>query len=482
MKTNNLLLLSDSYKFNHWAQYPEITEAVMSYFESRLGAKFQETVWVGLQYILEEYFVGQVVTRDKIEEAAILSQNHFGDNEAFNREGWEHILNEYNGYLPLRIRSVPEGTPVTINNVMMTIENLGGEKTKWLTNFSETILTHVWFPSTVATLSREVKKMCKRELDNSCDLPEDVKSIILSYMLHDFGFRGTSSNESAGIGGFAHLANFMGTDTVIAMLVARDYYGADPEFKNIAHSVRATEHSVMTSLGEDGEKQVLENFIRKNPQGIISCVADSYNIERFINEYVRDFKDLILARQPNANGVCKFVVRPDSLRFEGDTPEDQMVWILDQLWEIFGGTVNTLGKKVLNPCCSTLWGDGIDIYGIEKILIACVKAGYSVESLVFGMGGGLLQKVNRDTQRNAFKCCAQMQAGKWVDVKKNPLDTSKASKGGRLALIRGTIDNEFYTVREEGIDESENLLQITYEMGRILKRYTLDDIRENAKL
>lgn len=478
LELDNITLLTDSYKLNHWNQYPKDIEAVYSYFESRRGGQFEKTVFFGLQFLIKKHFLGKVVTREKIEEGATLAKAHFGSDTLFNRAGWEYILEEHDGVLPVRIRAVPEGTPVSLNNVMMTVENLD-PKCFWLTNYLETLLTHVWYSSVVATLSHHVKTKIKAYLDDTCDYDEATKKTILGFMLHDFGYRGTSSNESAGIGGCSHLVNFLGTDTVIAMLYANKYYNAPLD--GLAYSVPATEHSVMTSCGPRGEEAVLDQLIEEYDQGILSVVSDSYNIERFVNEYIRARKDKILNRKPNAIGVCKFVVRPDSLRYKYDTPEDQMVWITEALWDIFGGTVNSKKKRVLNPKVGVLWGDGIDSAGIEKILKAVSDAGFSVESLVFGMGGGLLQKVNRDTQRSAFKCSAQLRGGKWLDIQKNPLDLTKVSKAGRLALIRGDKDGDFHTVRDDGISDDDNYLKVVFENGKLVKEYSFDEVRMNAE-
>lgn len=310
---------------------------------------------------------------------------------------------------------------------------------------------------------------------------EEVAQATIPFMLHDFGMRGTSSQESAYIGGFAHLTQFMGTDTVPALLCARDYYGANKDFTGIAYSVPATEHSVMTAMGEAGEPKVLDKLLENYNDGILSCVSDSYNIERFVDVYVRERKEKILNRKPNALGIAKFVIRPDSLRSVDDTPEDQIVWLTEKLWDIFGGEVNNKGYKVINPKVGLLWGDGIDPDGIVKILKAVYQAGYSVEHLVFGMGGGLLQKHNRDTQRNAFKCSAQKQNGLWVDIQKNPLDQTKKSKAGRLMLVQ--TPTGYDTIKIPTEDEKLNVinrLQTVFENGVITKRYSLDEIRSNS--
>jgi nicotinamide phosphoribosyltransferase len=461
----NICLTTDSYKLNHWNQYPAGTEKVYSYFECRKGAKFAKTPFFGLQYIIKNHLEGVVVTREKIENAAKLCKAHFGDEKYFNREGWEYILNNYGGKLPVVIKSVEEGTVVPINNVLMTIENTDN-KCFWLTNFLETILSQVWYPITVASLSREVKVTLNEYFTLTSD------GGLLNFGLHDFGFRGASSWESAGIGGAAHLINFLGTDTVVAMEVAVNYYNAD--LNGLAFSVAATEHSVMTALGKNGEEQVVENLLNEYPTGILSVVSDSYDIYNFVSNIVgTKFKDRILDR----DGV--FVVRPDSITPTHPTPEEEMVWIMENLWANIGGTINNKGYKVINPKVRVLWGDGIDIDGIKKILYAVTKAGFATENIAcFGMGGGLLQKVNRDTQRCAFKCSAQYRDGQWYDIQKNPKDVSKASKKGKLKLIK--VDGEFETVGEN--DPGEDYLKVVFYDGVLLNEVDFATIRKNAAL
>lgn len=461
----NICLTTDSYKLNHWNQYPAGTEKVYSYFECRKGAKFAETPFFGLQYIIKNHLEGVVVTREKIENAAKLCKAHFGDEKYFNREGWEYILNSHGGKLPVVIKAVEEGTVVPINNVLMTIENTDNN-CFWLTNFLETILSQVWYPITVASLSREVKVTLNEYFTLTSD------GGLLNFGLHDFGFRGASSWESAGIGGAAHLINFLGTDTVVAMEVAVNYYNAD--LNGLAFSVAATEHSVMTALGKNGEEQVVENLLNEYPTGILSVVSDSYDIYNFVSNIVgTKFKDRILAR----DGV--FVVRPDSITPTHPTPEEEMVWIMENLWANIGGTINSKGYKVIDPSVRVLWGDGIDLEGIKKILYAVTKAGFATENIAcFGMGGGLLQKVNRDTQRCAFKCSAQYRDGQWYDIQKNPKDVSKASKKGKLKLIK--VDGEFETVGEN--DPGEDYLKVVFYNGVLVNEVDFATVRKNAAL
>jgi nicotinamide phosphoribosyltransferase len=465
MNTNdtNIIELTDSYKPTHWKVLLPGTTHVYSYLESRKGAQFDETVFFGLQYLLKKYLAGVQVTKAKIDEAEALFKVHFGTDKYFNRAGWEHILNKHGGKLPIRIQAVAEGTPVPTNNVLMTIVNTDPE-VPWLTNYVETLLTHVWSASTVATLSRSVKKVYAHYLDRTSDNPGGI-----NFMLHDFGYRGVSSHESAGFEGAGHLVNFSGTDTLAAMRVAINYYGAN--IANLAFSVAATEHSIMTGGGREGEDTVTQHVLDQFPTGVVSVVGDSYNIYEYAKRLGTTFKAQVLNRE----GI--FVLRPDS----GD-PEEVVLKLLGILGEHFGFTINRKGYRVLHPKIRLIWGDGIDKRGIENVLGAMMINGWSAENIVFGMGGGLLQKINRDTQRFAFKCCAQKRNGIWYEIFKDPIDGSKASKRGFLKLVKNA-DGAFETVRINDLNDNEgNLLNVVFEDGVIVREYTFDEIRDNAKL
>ncbi len=264
--TGNLLLRTDSYKFTHWKQYPPGTEQVYSYFESR-GGKWSDVVFFGLQYYLKKYLEGPVVTRRAIDEAEELVGLHFADKSLFNRRGWEHILRVHDGRLPLRIRAVPEGTPVPGHNVLMTVENTD-PACYWLPNYVETLLVQVWYGSTVATQSREMKKLVLKHLHRTGD------PCLIDFKVHDFGFRGVSSVESAGVGGAAHLVSFRGTDTFEGIIVARDYYGEPMA----GFSIPAAEHSTITAWGQTHEVDAMRNMLEQYPRGMVAVVSDSYDV------------------------------------------------------------------------------------------------------------------------------------------------------------------------------------------------------------
>lgn len=468
MISKNLICAGDSYKFTHHKQYPMGTEVVYSYFEARKGAKYDETVFYGLQKILIDWLEGSAITQSNINQAKTLSNTHFGSEDVFDNEMWSYIANELGGKLPLRIKAVAEGTPIPIDNVLMVIENTD-DKCFALTSFLETIITHIWYASTVATKSRNIKKFMLGLMEKSSD---NIGALL--FMLHDFAYRGVSSHESAGIGASAHLLSFLGTDTIAGMICAMEYYNADLD--GLAYSVPASEHSVMCSELRNGESTVVKQILEAYPTGIVSIVADTYDIESFVTNIIGgEFKELI----QNRDG--KVVIRPDSPRFKGDTAADQVIWLVELLGGIFGYTVNSKEYKVLSPVCGVIYGDGLQEDDIVDIYTKLVDAGWSAENCVVGMGGGLLQRgIHRDVQRFAFKASAMKVNGEWRDVYKCPKDTTKTSKRGRLKLI--IVDGAYKTVAEDEYPEYEDQLQLVFENGEIIRRYDYDEIRENASV
>lgn len=456
----NVILETDSYKLTHYRQYPRGTEGVYSYFESREGAEYPYTVFFGLQPILDK-ISGAVVDGYDIAEAKKLCDAHLGPG-IFNADGWARVAQVHGGRLPVRIRAVPEGLAVPTGNVLMTVENTDPE-CFWLTDALESLLVHVWYPSTVATRSHRTLARIGDRLDEAGDSRDG-----LPFMLHDFGYRGAASSEAAALGGAAHLVNSSGTDTLPGLQLAQDCYAAD--LSETAFSVPATEHSIMTSLGRDGEREVASNVIDAYPTGIVSIVADSYDIYGFVSWVCSPTQ---VARVKERDG--KVVIRPDSVP-PGETPASLMEWISRKLWNSYGGSFNRHGLRVLDPHVGVLWGDGISEDGIYEILDHCTGEGYSPSNYVFGMGGGLLQKLNRDTQRFAFKSSAQKRGGEWYDVQKNPLGGKKPSKAGRLALVGE--DGAYRTVREGS--EEDDVLQTVFEDGEVLVRHKFSEIRERA--
>ena len=459
MIENNICLLTDSYKITHHYFYPKGTQKIYSYLESRVGAEFNKTIFYGLQYIIKKYLEGKIVTQEKIDEADRLMQTHLGQG-IFNREGWQFILDEYDGRLPIEINAVPEGTPVDVGNVLMTVENTDDE-CYWLPNYLESLLLQVWYPSTVATLSAEVKKLANFYLDVTGSSKDN-----LDFMLHDFGYRGATSTESSMLCGSAHLLSFSGTDTIPALTIPENYYNDSNIY---GFSVQATEHSVMTSLGQDGEFDQVLNVIENAKDGILSMVIDSYDYRNFLTEASTkgtELNDAIMRFLDVETN--KVVFRPDS-----GEPVSTTIDCLNILERGFGSRLTEKGYKVFDANIGLLWGDGLNYHKIRDILFAMKSNNWAGENIIFGMGGGLHSSVTRDTQRNAFKCSAQLRDGQWFDIFKNPLDSSKKSKTGRFKLIKEK--NSFKTIPIDAC--GDNVLQTVFKNGELL----IDEKFENIK-
>lgn len=456
----NIILDTDSYKHSHYLQYPPGATTVSSYIESR-GGVHDKTLFFGLQaWMLKT--LNTPVTLEDVDNAAWICNQH---SVPFNRAGWEHIVNEHGGLLPLIIEAVPEGTLVDTSNVLVQVRNTD-PACYWLTSFIETsLLRGVWYPTTVATNSYFAKQTILNYLAQTSDNgPEPIAQ----FMLHDFGARGVSSEESAALGGLAHLVNFRGTDTMSALLAAKQYY-REPM---AAYSVPAAEHSTMTSWERKGEKDAYSNMLKQfKGANIISIVADSYNLFDAIEQhFAGSLKEQVLA---NAEAGSRLVVRPDS----GD-PIETPIKAIELLMEKFGSTENSKGYRVLPDYVRVLQGDGITPTTIETILGTMQERGISAENIVFGMGSGLLQQVNRDTQEFAMKCSAIEVAGQWRDVFKEPkTDMAKLSKRGVLALTFS--HGAYHTVRREEL-VGQNLLRPVYENGQILVTENFQAVRNRA--
>ena len=451
----SIVLNTDSYKFSQYNQYPEGTTNVYSYIESR-GGTWKQTVFFGLQMFLKEY-LSKPITQEDIDIAELIITEH---GEPFNREGWEYILREHNGYLPLRIKAVPEGSVIPAKNVLAVVENTD-PNCAWLTSYVETaLLRAIWYPTTVSTNSYESKRIILDYLNKTGD------PSLIDFKLHDFGARGVSSFESAGIGGLAHLVNFKGTDTVTALLYGREYYN----IKIAGFSIPAMEHSTVTSWTREGEVDSYRNMVKLygKPGALFACVSDSYNIYQACHLWGTVLKDDVI------NSGATLVVRPDS----GNPPE-VVLECLKILDTHYGHTVNEKGYKVLNHV-RIIQGDGITQDTIDRILYRAMTAGYSADNIAFGQGGKLLQGVDRDTQKFAMKCSSVQVEDEMRDVYKSPItDMGKESKKGRVTLYK---NEEGYFTDLEGRTDAVEVLETVFENGEIVKEYTFDEVRNNASM
>ncbi|CAE7315548.1 NAMPT [Symbiodinium natans] len=504
----------DSYKVSHWKQYPAGTQYVYSalpqldacYFESR-GCDndgWNEVVFFGLQYFIKRYLLGQVVTKEKIDEAAELYSQHFGDGvndnpSLFYREGWEYILSAHGGRLPVHIKAVPEGTVVPTKTALFTLVNTD-PKCFWLTNFLETLLVQVWYPMTVCTNSRFQKLSIAKYLEETGNTDWSVPNGTC-FKLHDFGFRGVSSVESAAIGGCAHLVNFLGTDTVAAMICARDYYGAK---KAAGGSIPASEHSTITSWGVEGEVDAMRNMLESYPEGLVACVSDSFDIWRACRDYWGDkLKDLIKGRRLIQRQLCDVLwplpamdaedvtETPTGQRARGTDSEGLTMFMMVRrasaemrslLLALCGSWRQ--GHKLLPAYIRVIQGDGVDWESIPKILEKLKKEKIAADNIAFGSGGALLQKLNRDTFKCAFKCAEITINGESRDVFKDPItDKGKAeTEDSQAGKQHYSSDGKYVTVASGKGDPAKDIMVDVFKDGNLLVDYTLEEIRAKADI
>ena len=456
----NLILDVDSYKVTHFNQYPQNTKKLYAYIEAR-NLNSEELIFFGLQAFVKKYLLNPI-TQDDIDEAEKFLLSHIG---VFNRDDWEYILNQHGGFLPIEIKSLDEGTVTNKKIPLLDITNTD-EKVPWLVTYIETaLLRSLWYPSSVATISREIKKIIFRYLDDTCTNFDDQ----LPFKLHDFGARGVSSYESSRIGGAAHLLNFLGSDTVEGAMFLKDYYdGTD-----ISYSIPASEHSTITAWGKDNENKAHENIINQFllEGKVIASVIDSYDTFETASKTISsELKEKII----NSKGT--FVVRPDS----GKLP-DTIIELLDTLSseENFGYTLNSKGYKELPSYIRVIQGDGVDKNSIENILFSMKENNYSAANITFGMGGALLQKLDRDTYSFAMKVSAIHDGIIWKDVFKEPSsDQTKNSRRGRFAIVK---NDELEVIDLEKLSQT-NLLKTRYKDGKLYNETDLKAIRNKVEI
>lgn len=430
----NLVFTTDSYKISHWLQFPPNAERAYYYIESRGGA--DRLQFFGLQAIIKK-ILDRVPSLPEVEQA---KQFYTAHGLEFNEQGWKEL--SALGYYPIKIKAVPEGSITKPHEILVTIESTC-DGFVWLPGWIETRILQVWYPTTVATKGYECKQVILKHLEKT-GTPADIL-----FKLHSFGYRGVSSNESASIGGSAELVNFMGTDTVAGIFEAQEYYNTN---EMLGFSIPAAEHSTMTSWGKENELDAYRNMLKQfaKPGALVAVVSDSYDMNYAVEElWGKALKQEVI------DSEAVVVIRPDSGK-----PSEIVLRTAVQLDKTFGSVVNDKGYKVLNNV-KIIQGDGISSpEDIDLILRILTTAGFSADNLAFGMGGGSLQQVNRDTLKFAQKMSAIKIDGVWNDVFKCPVDAPwKASKGGRF--------------------DNKNLTTV-WEDGKFVKEYTFEEVRANA--
>jgi nicotinamide phosphoribosyltransferase len=413
---NNILLMADYYKHTHHLLWPEKTEYVHSYIESR-GTPSQDVLFFGLQGLLKQYLLRPDIGNEPfgLNKAQSLINSGFG-KWYFNMEGWGHIYTEHKNKLPIHIRALPEGSIVPRGTPLITIENTDS-KCWWLPQYLETMLDRLWYPTTVATRSMEAKRIIKEFCDISgCE--------VSPFHLLDFGARGATCHEAAAIGGASHLLNFQGTDNIEGVKYLMDYYNAPVS----GFSVMASEHSVTMAYGRKGELDAYKRFFAAcPPEATISIVIDTYDDMRALRELFDspELRDTILTRPGTT------VFRPDSGNIHTKPLE-----VMKELWRMFGGSMHghchTYAR--LNPKIKVLQGDGIsDLGSLREICKSITDNKFCMSNIMLGMGAGLLQNCTRSTYDIVMKASEVTIDGNVTPVQKAPKsDPFKNSKSGRF--------------------------------------------------
>lgn len=535
---DNFIIMTDSYKMTHHLLYPLGLRRVYSYMEPR-GGEMPYTVFFGLQYYLKKYLAGRRITKEKIEEARQANIAHFGF-DCFDDKMWYHIVEKHDGRLPLKIKAVPEGTPVAVKNIVMDMVNTDYENCAALTNITETLLMKIWATCTVAAYNRIIKELITKYHSLTSDLP----AFLIDYMHHDFGYRGTSSEETARLMAAAAMTSFKGTDTMGGLSLIKKFYSPDGATWSecvAGFSVIASEHSVVCSYGGRHKEATsylqIINMVKNHPKiksakplsGVIilSLVSDTYNIYNVSHRILKQLEKEFIG-WTNDNGIpLKIVVRPDSgvpsnvlfgynevvkgICSDNDVlsvaPNDLCQRVADDmgislaegivlvekgifgiLMEQFGTTVNSKGYKVLHPQIGILQGDGVVYYRVNEFFQIMSHEAYKIDTmmLVVGSGGKNLQAHDRDEQKWAIKATEVDIYEETIPIEKNPItDPGKKSKKGDLKLIKKDENingwNNYETLQERhpSFNEAKNILIPVFDTGEILVEYDFEEVRTN---
>lgn len=488
---NNPMFNTDGYKLDHRRQYVPGTEYVYSNWTAR-GSRVKEiekVTFFGLQYAIkkrlmedfESFFAADV---DEVcAEYQEMLDSYLGPNDI----GTDHIRALHNlGYIPLEFKALPEGTQVPLRVPMLTVENTHPDFF-WLTNYFETILSaELWMPMTSATTASRIRGLLNEWAVKTAGNTEGV-----GFQGHDFSMRGMSGLDAAVISGMGHLVAFTGTETVPVLNAIKHYY---PVTGFLAGTVPATEHSVMCAGGEDGERETFQRLLDLYPTGILSVVSDTWDFWGVLTEHLPALKDQIMARDG------KLVVRPDSGdpadiicgTFHGPmvdgegTPQER--GSIQVLWDVFGGTINEQGYKVLDPHIGLIYGDAMNYGRIDNICERLAEKGFASTNVVFGIGSFNYQFQTRDTFGFAMKATNVTIDGKEKAIFKDPKTDSglKKSLKGRVAVVRSReswgTDGPLIAIDEQNGPVEGDLLQTVWKDGEFVKEYTFDEVRANSGL
>lgn len=475
-------LLCDFYKVGHKDQYVKGTTKIYSTWTPRSNKYFPRTnrvVLFGLQGFIKKYLIEYFNDNffNESEDTVVYQYVHFIKEHLGTETTGEHIRALHKlGYLPISIKAIEEGSSVSIRVPMLTIENTHPDF-YWVTNYLETLLsTMLWQPCTSATIAREYKRIATKYAKETCD---DLSHI--PFQCHDFSMRGMSSLESAEISGAGHLTSFIGTDTIPAITYLKGYYGSN---SLVGTSIPATEHSVMSSHGLD-ELETFRYLIEDvYPTGFVSIVSDTYDFWKNVTETLPELRSKIMARDG------KVVIRPDSgdpVKIICGDPNAELntcesVGLIESLWVIFGGKVNSKGYKVLDHHIGAIYGDSITLDRFEEILKQLKEKGFASSNIVVGVGSYSYNYHTRDTFGFAVKSTYSVVNEKERFLFKDPKtdDGTKRSQRGMVAVLEnGTrfVDElKFFDYQE--LAHKDELKEV-FRNGELEKHFTLDKIRAN---
>lgn len=491
------ILLTDGYKLDHRRQYPEGTQFVYSNWTPRSCAYYPEAeegvVVFGIQYFIREYLI-EKIQKSFFEVPKTKAVSWFKRRiDTFlgpdNQVGTKHIEALWDlGYLPIEIKALPEGSLCPIRVPALTLINTMPEFF-WLPNYLETLIsTSLWLPMTSATSARLYKKELLRHAKKT-----GFENDFLGFMVHDFSMRGMAGVEAAIMSGMAHLTSFVGSETIPAIEALEEYYFADADKELIAATVPATEHSVMCAGGKEDEFETFRRLITEvYPKGFISIVSDTWDFWQVITDYVPRLKEDILAREG------RVIIRPDS-----GVPEDIICGVdpakytkeeyealpehirkgaYECLWDVFGGTVNEKGYKVLDSHIGMIYGESITLERQKTIYARLEAKGFAATNLVLGVGSYTYQYKSRDSLGFAMKATWCQVNGEGREIFKDP-KTDDGVKKSLKGLIKVNLVDGKYVATDQVTIEEENMdtqLETVFINGELVVRHSLEEIRKRV--
>lgn len=541
----NSLYLTDGYKVGHKAMLaPGTTKLYGTWIPrstkhapkgiTKIVSFGQQLVWKWLHDEFEEnFFFTKDIQKQLKDNHKALDQNKESNSNfiknIFKEKALQFIKDmslylgmEYDGkhfeelwdlgYLPIKVKALPEGIETNPNIPHMTFVNTV-DGFAWLTLYLETVVSALaWKPSTAATIA----KLYRRQAEEWVAKTDPANMWLVDFMCHDFSARGTDP-MSMYLFGLGHATSFKGSDTLTVIPAARYFYGVKDDEMPI-FSVNASEHSVSTTkIFTVGEQQMIADWLKIFPKGILSIVSDTFDLWKLITEYLPANKEAIMARDG------KLVIRPDS----GDPvdiicgdDEDYSEYkaynnegrylpklpkhkgVIELLWDIFGGTVNDQGYKVLDPHIGAIYGDSITPERQKQIYERLAAKGFAATNIVLGVGSFTYQYNTRDTLGFAAKGAwfETLEVSKYhednisygepaeyirkgYNIYKDPVTdngTKKSLKGLQM-VYQGDFPELEILVKGECTPEEENqgLLQVIYENGNFYNQVTLEEVRNN---